>query len=133
MTWTYSGDPSSSDLDKVRFLVGDTDEALPLMQDEEINFLIKTKGSADGAIQNVLLSIIAVLAREVDYVIGPESVKASQRLANYRQLLNDMKDLQLGTNAAPSWQPPKEPPGRPLFDIGMHDFFHNDKGDGLGG
>ena len=40
MTWTYSGDPSSSDKDAVRFYCGDTDSAKPQVRDEEINFLL---------------------------------------------------------------------------------------------
>ena len=40
MTWTYSGDPTTSDKDEVRFYLQDTDVATPYMSDEEIDFLI---------------------------------------------------------------------------------------------
>lgn len=40
MATTYSGDPSSSDLDQVRFLVGDTDVTAAKLQDAEIEFLV---------------------------------------------------------------------------------------------
>lgn len=43
MTWTYTGDPSVSDRDKVRFLIGDivaTAEAT--LSDEEIAYLLTT-------------------------------------------------------------------------------------------
>lgn len=36
MTWTYGGDPSASELDAVRFLIGDTIEDEPHLSDEEI-------------------------------------------------------------------------------------------------
>ena len=38
MTWTYTQDPTSSVKDAVRFLIGDTNEGDPLLQDEEIYF-----------------------------------------------------------------------------------------------
>lgn len=40
MTWSYSGNPASSNLDKVRFLVGDTDTNNQLLRDAEINWLL---------------------------------------------------------------------------------------------
>ena len=40
MTWSYSGDPSSSNLDQVRFLIGDTDTTNQQLSNEEINFLL---------------------------------------------------------------------------------------------
>lgn len=38
--WTYSGDPTASDKDEVRFLVQDTDSSRPLLSDAEIAYLI---------------------------------------------------------------------------------------------
>lgn len=40
MSFSYSGDPASSDLDEVRFLIADTDEADALFQDAEIKYAI---------------------------------------------------------------------------------------------
>lgn len=40
MTFTYTGDPSVSARDKVRFLIGDTISADPHFQDEEISWLL---------------------------------------------------------------------------------------------
>lgn len=42
MTATYSGDPATSALDEVRFHIGDTDMATPLLTDAEIDFVIAT-------------------------------------------------------------------------------------------
>lgn len=39
-TWTYSGDPSVSDRDQVRFAIQDTVEATPLFNDPEIDFML---------------------------------------------------------------------------------------------
>lgn len=40
MSWSYSGDPSASSLDKVRFLSGDTDTNNQQISNEEITFLL---------------------------------------------------------------------------------------------
>ena len=40
MSFTYSGNPETSTLDAVRFMIGDTNPCDPLLQDEEINYLI---------------------------------------------------------------------------------------------
>lgn len=40
MSFSYSGQPGSNTVDAVRFLIGDTDPTIPLMQDEEIQWLI---------------------------------------------------------------------------------------------
>jgi len=39
MTWNYSGDPTTSSKDEIRFLIGDTDTDDQLLSDEEINYL----------------------------------------------------------------------------------------------
>lgn len=41
MSFTYSGNPETSTLDAVRFMIGDTNPCDPLLQDEEINYLIE--------------------------------------------------------------------------------------------
>lgn len=43
--WTYSGDPSTSARDLLRFDIGDTDENSPLLQDTELNYVIDNQSS----------------------------------------------------------------------------------------
>lgn len=45
MTFTYSGDPSTSTRNAVRFLINDTDSTDPLFTDEELAYLITEWGS----------------------------------------------------------------------------------------
>ena len=45
MSWNYSGNPASSPVDECRFLIGDTNPNEPIMQDEEIQYIIDTYGS----------------------------------------------------------------------------------------
>lgn len=119
MTWTYSGNPQGSELDQVRFLCGDTDAQDPYLQDEEIQFLLVTQKHPQRAAQLACQSIMAKLAREVDYAIGPEKVTASQRFRQYSQMMRILRASWTNVFAAPSWQ--GESADRSLFDIGMHD------------
>ncbi|WIC89149.1 hypothetical protein SEA_OTTAWA_103 [Arthrobacter phage Ottawa] len=57
MAWTYSGNPAGSDLDKVRFLLGDTTQtASATLTNEEITYLLAEEGgnttsaAAEGAL-----------------------------------------------------------------------------------
>lgn len=127
MTWTYSGNPKESLKDYVRFLCGDTDEDMPLLQDEEIQFLLEQHRSVIKAAIAACKVIIAKLSREVDYSIGPEKVAASQRVEHYRALLADLSS-DIKTKAAPSWSTPEMAKRPALFDIGMHDYTYP-KGD----
>lgn len=47
--WTYSGNPSASAKDSVRFLCGDTDNRDQMLSDEEIEFLVARHSSVDHA------------------------------------------------------------------------------------
>ncbi len=41
MSWTYSGNPTASALDEVRFLITDTDQTKPYtLSNEEINYAL---------------------------------------------------------------------------------------------
>jgi len=57
--WTYSGDPSDSEKNAVRFLLQDTNESRPLVQDEEIDWLITQNANlylAAAALCDVLVA-----------------------------------------------------------------------------
>ncbi|MNH16411.1 hypothetical protein D3C79_760540 [compost metagenome] len=122
MTWTYGGNPKDNPIDRVRFTVGDTDENSPLLTDEEIQYLLdQHNGNPQLAAIASVKSIIAKLARLVDYTIGPESVKNSQKLLNYRRLLSTL-EADLNSAAAPIWTGPSgKTKTQPIFDVGMHD------------
>lgn len=120
MGWTYTADPQNVPIDLVRFLIGDTNTNDQLLADAEIAYLIISKGSPQSAAHGACIQLMAKFAREVDYTIGPESVKASQRFEHYKQLCKELKGMQK-INAVPLWQEPIGGAGQPIFDIGMHD------------
>lgn len=68
MTWSYSGNPSASDLDKVRFLIGDTDTNNQLLSNEEITFLLtEWNNNAYVAASNAAYSLSAEFSGKSDF------------------------------------------------------------------
>lgn len=49
MTWGYSGNPASSDRDRIRFLIGDTRETAQSLQDGELDYLLSTHPTPEAA------------------------------------------------------------------------------------
>ena len=96
MTWTYSGDPSSSAKDAVRFAVGDTREAKPLLQDEEIYGLLKAaQDDPASAALAACRGIVFQLGRLRDETVGSVSISYSQQFEHYKSLLG-LLQTQLG-------------------------------------
>lgn len=96
MTFTYSGDPSNSDLDAARFLIGDTDKEAPIMQDEEIMYIINThgNGSFTNTVKYQLFNRAATLfARDIKRSLGPQSEDPTGRLNFYKEQAEYYKHL----------------------------------------
>lgn len=90
MSWSYSGDPSSSETDAVRFLVQDTDKSEELLQNEEISYLLIETGSVKGAAVKAARAIAAKFSRLADFSLGDYSVSYSQRAAQYTALAKEL-------------------------------------------
>lgn len=105
--WTYSGDPSKSPLDAVRFLIGDTDENDPLLNDAEIQYTLY-HGVVSAAIQCCDI-IAAKFLREVDYAIGPLRESASQKANAYMKRANYLRK-NYKKASYPVWQNPFSDP-----------------------
>ena len=79
---TYSGNPSPSDRDTVRFLIGDT--TVPeFLTDEEIDWCLIEEVNIYLAGALCCESIAARLAQEIDKSVGDISVQLSQKYAHY--------------------------------------------------
>jgi len=87
---SYSGDPSASDLDRVRFLVGDTDTSDELLLDAEIAHLLLEHGVAYAPAEGAT-AIAAKLSRKVDYATGSARYSLSQRVTHYRALALELR------------------------------------------
>lgn len=81
MSWSYSGDPSSSVLDKCRFVIGDTNINAPMLQNEEITYLIDTYGSnSDMLMYHLFMQAATIFARDIKRSLGPQSEDPTTRL-----------------------------------------------------
>ena len=91
MTWTYSGDPASSNKDAVRFLVGDTVETDKLVQDEEIDFALANEGGVTNAAVAICRAVAAKFSRQADKTVGKLSISLSQKAAAYHALADKIE------------------------------------------
>lgn len=86
MTWTYSGNPSASDLDAIRFMIGDTDTTDQLLQDAEVNYMITLHGMGNSAASECCRAIAAKFARLMNRSIGGLSADFSAKYVQYLEL-----------------------------------------------
>ncbi len=91
MAWTYSGDPSLSDLDMVRWHVGDTDVTKQEAQDEEIQASLDRYGSPERAGARVARSLSAKYARLFDKAAGDVRKSLSQISENYGRIADELE------------------------------------------
>lgn len=86
MAWNYSGDPSASKLDGVRFLVRDTDIADPILQDAEVNFSLSQNGNNLYRAAAAICDGIALeLGRELTFE-GDIAWSSKEKYEQYKQM-----------------------------------------------
>ena len=96
MSFTYNGNPSESELASARFLIGDIDFTNPIMQDEEIQYLIDTYGSGvvTDTVRYHLFSRAATLfARDIKRSLGPQSEDPTSRLNFFKDQAEYYKNI----------------------------------------
>jgi hypothetical protein len=96
MTWTYTSDPMNEPVDEIRFLVGDTDDAEHLVQDEEIAYHLSLYPKPVGkpaylAGAAVAEAIAAQFARRADRSIGSLQISAKQQRDHYVELAAQLR------------------------------------------
>lgn len=101
---SYSGDPSSSELDQVRFLIRDTDMNAPLFTDPEVYWLLAEWGDPYVAAWNAADTLTARYAQLADTSkrVGDLSLSTSysSKADQYRSLSSALQ-RQAGRKAAP--------------------------------
>jgi len=70
MSATYSGDPGASDRDELRFVLGDTDVANALFEDEELDYLLQEHATVLEAAVAAAEILANRFAREADVAVG---------------------------------------------------------------
>lgn len=102
MSFSYSGNPANSPLDECRFILSDTDMNHPIMQDEEINYIIDTYGSSINTLRyNLFLQAATIFAREIKRTLGPQSEDPTGRLEFFKSQMDHYK-AQLATGGLPT-------------------------------
>lgn len=95
MAWTYSGNPGSSDLDHIRFLIQDTDTTDQLFSNEELTYLFNSYGDAYSAAIAAVTTLIAKGSRvqEESKTVGDLSlsVKSGALVTQWETLLKYLK------------------------------------------
>lgn len=96
MGFSYSGDPSSSDLDEVRFYLGDIDSTDVLLPDEEIQFVIDSWASTVGtnlyAAAVCAEMVAARFAREVSVSADGVSAGMNELQQKYNDLASSLRE-----------------------------------------
>ena len=94
MTFTYDKQAPSTNLQKVRLLIGDTDIDNPLLEDAEIEdvFLELSNDDIYIAASQAARAIAATFSREADTAVESVKVSLSQKSKNYNNLAIQLED-----------------------------------------
>jgi len=100
MTFTYSGTPSASQRDAIRFLLNDTDSTDVLLTDEEISYLISTWSSTYESARAGAEVIASKFTRDADNIskkVGDISISKSfqSKAKQYRELAKSLFDQRM--------------------------------------
>ena len=115
MSFSYSGDPTASSIDKVRFAVGDTREVGHLLEDEEIDYMAATASSETALLAAAYRQVATILgARTVKRTLGPQSEDGTARLKYFQQMADKYDTL-----ASYGGTPPLPEVEDPIFDKHM--------------
>ncbi len=91
MSWSYSGDPSFSSKDEIRFLVGDTVTTAQMITDEEITYALtlhpKVSGKANYAAASLIAqSIAGSFASQRSKTVGSLSISYGEQNQKYQSM-----------------------------------------------
>ena len=128
MAWTYTGDPSSSNRDSVRFLIGDTDTLDQVVTDEEIDWALEVTDQAIyQAAHDICVALAAKFARlATSKSVGDLSLSYSDRSTAFYSLADRILDLASRRDVPTPWISPKNIQTADRRDeLGMqgHEFF----------
>ena len=109
MAWTYSGDPDSSALNAIRFLIGDTDTNDQLLANEEITWVNKqvtgsttSTDSLYDVASRCCTTIASKFSRLADQAVGDMRVSMSQKAVAYRIQAEELKALSTREGSVPT-------------------------------
>lgn len=130
MTWSYT-DPSASQKDEVRWLVGDTNQAAQIVSDEEVLYALAKSASVFHAAAQVARAIAAKFARNVQTSVSSLSFANQQKHQQYIDLAKELESraahyvgpLFKGTKVSDREEYRGDSDAvQPIFEHGMHDY-----------
>lgn len=94
--WTYTANPADSDLDWVRWRIGDTDESEPLQSDQEIAAALASESSRSLAAALVCDAIAAQFRKAFAFTVADgagnnRTEQRQQRVAHYSALAAELR------------------------------------------
>lgn len=117
--YSYSGDPSKRPIDRVRFLIQDTDMSKATFTDSELNFMLAEEGNAYAAAAMAAETQAGSFASLSDKTVGPLSIRYGDQANRWSKLASSLRARGGRSSGA------KAINGNvvrdPLFSIGMHD------------
>ena len=95
MSFSYSGDPSTSTRDRLRFLIGDTRDAGHILEDAELQYLIDNITTSENALLAGLYRQCANTygSKMVKRKLGPQTEDATDRQAYFVELADKYEKL----------------------------------------
>jgi hypothetical protein len=90
MAWSYSGNPTSSVRDEVRFILQDTEITLPLLQNEELDYLLSTWMPRYDSVIFVAAVAAAIIARKFAGVVNVNADGVLVNVADISARYTDM-------------------------------------------
>lgn len=93
MSWSYSGDPTASFLDEVRFLVGDTDINIQQLQNEEVNYALERFPQPSLAAALLLRTLAAHYSSRVSMSVGDVSRSLSDLSKQYSERAKELDPM----------------------------------------
>lgn len=85
MTWTYTGDPTTSPKDEYRFIIGDTDENEPILQDGEVLYVLVTYTDTNLRLAHLYDAMAQYFARRIKRKVGPIEESPYMRQLHYEK------------------------------------------------
>lgn len=89
--WTYGADPSRSPEDALRFLVGDTIQERPLLDDNEVLYLTGRNTNLNIAAAEACEALWSRFCAISDYTVGSVSKKYSDMAAKFKERAADFR------------------------------------------
>ena len=89
--FSYNDSDLSTDLNKVRRLIGDVNSTNGLFSDEEIEFYIDTESNVFGAASLACVSLSAKFADSVSKTVGKLKIELQQKHDHYKDLAETYK------------------------------------------